>query len=248
MLEKFNDLEIDVYDTEEFCPISRGQIRYVDFGLIDPASKDIGKCRPSIIIQTDEYNTLSDSTIAVVPLSKSPMYTCYMDKLVAVRIHGNEYPSILCTNTIKFVNKSDIKEYLCKCPQPVMDFIEEYIITRLFGASAYKRGFDVEDRLPGEEFENTVIYKQYLQEGSKIISSGAPITPEWVRGLSIAACKNFVAIVDILGLDYFKDTPKFNIKTAQMAVKTAKSRANSVIPMLKPTTEYSEEPMMVQSM
>lgn len=228
MLETFENLTIDVYDTEEFCPINRGQIRFVDFGEVDPQTRDIGKCRPSIIVQSDEYNSMGDAKIAVVPLSKSPMYTCYNDKLVGVRIHGNNYPSILCTNEFSMVKKQQVREYICKCPQEVMDILEEYFANR-FGFALKSKESETDTSLPGEVLEGTKIYKRYLEEANRIIALNVQLNPDWVRTLSIAECRNFAAIVSVLGCSYFKDTPSYNERTFNTAVKTAKTRSDLVV-------------------
>lgn len=228
-----NGAEVEVYESEDCSPIQRGQIRYVDFGEIDPITKEIGKCRPAVILQDDMYNRKNDATIAVVPFSKSSMYTCYTDRLVGVRIHGNNYPSVLCTNSMKFVQQNNIREYICKCPDEILDYLEEYYTTRLGFTHITEPEISsipkIIEKLPSEILADTPLYKKYVDEADKIITSGETLNPEWVRMQSIATCKNFVALVDVLGIDYFNGTTKFNTKTMQSAVKTAKMRANSVI-------------------
>ena len=245
MLELHDNLEIDVYETEEFCPINRGQIRFVDFGEVDPATRDLGKCRPAIVVQSDEYNALPDSKVAVMPLSKSPMYSCYTDKLIGVRIHGNNYPSILCTNEFTFVRKDAVREYICKCPQQVMDMIGEYLANRLcISASTEPAEEKINSGLPGDELANTDVYKQYILYAEKIIASKEVINPDWVRTLSVAECKNFAMVAQVLGSAYFMTSNKFNDKTFSAAVKTAKTRGETTIVPLS-LNDFGEEKFVV---
>ena len=232
----FGRLNVKTFDAVNgSIPIERGQIRYVALHEVDPDLRnDLGKTRPCIIIQSDEYNKIDDATIYVIPLSNTPMYNILQDELIGLRINGRV--SLLCFNTIKAVDRSQVENYIQNCPEELMKYIDEYFVKR-FGIKVPERVVHVEKPVEVikevvkenvsklEQLENDELFQDYKDYGNKFIKQ--KITPEYIQTLSITDCKNFVKIYDALGEEFFHSAPGFTEKTFNLALKRAKSRVGT---------------------
>ena len=217
-------------------------------GEIDPESRDIGKTRPCIIIQSNEYNDIQDATVYVVPLSSSPMYNSRNDRLLGIKVNGKG--SLLCLNKIKSVQRSQVENVITMCPEELMELLDEYLAKRL---SINPRIVEVEKiveiktetlvptSIKGEAVEldsaDNEKYDEYRDYGIKFIKH--KIDPDYILTLSIADCRNIVIIYEILGQEYFENSPGFVAKTFNLAIKRAKQRArNFSCPVLEITESY----------
>lgn len=182
-IENFrDDIQIKTYYPEKLDdPISQGDIRYVDFGYYeDKGTKECGKQRPAIVFQIDKYNQTEDGYIAVIPLSSSPMYSCFIDELMGIKLFPDSHISVIGLNRMKFVDKSCIKNIICKCPKELMHDLQQYYARR-FGiiaedeTLAYQKS-DQEIGVPlleGIKVEDSPISKIKVDD-SKIIKNITP--------------------------------------------------------------------------
>ena len=108
--------------------IHKGEVWFVDLGDVDPETKDCGKVRPCIVFQNDRWNAMEGSTVGIIPLSSSPMYNCYDDELIGLRLPGYSNYSILGFNRIKFVDKKQFKYRVATISDDLMHIITVYSI------------------------------------------------------------------------------------------------------------------------
>ena len=232
----FDRLNVRTYDAVNGnIPIKRGQIRYVALHEVDPDLRnDLGKTRPCIIIQSDEYNEIDDATVYVIPLSNTPMYNSLEDALIGLRINGRV--SLLCFNTIKAVERKQVENYIQDCPEDLIKYIDQYLIKR-YGIeppviekiveiqkseSTNSQSNPITVLTP---LENDKYLQDYKEYGAKFLKQ--KITPEYVQSLSISDCKNLIKIHEALGDEYFYKAPGYTDKTFNLSLKRAKSRVSA---------------------
>lgn len=231
MLENINGKEIFVYDVyPDNSSIKRGEIRYVDFGYFEEeGTRECGKTRPAIIYQIDEYNEYKDAYVAVIPLSTSPMYVCIHDELLGLRINvgdpNTRQVSIIGTNRLRFIDRSKIGNLVSHVPDEVMQCLDRYYAKRLgITNTIYSSNTTITTDLSVIETNNELDSSIHAAQKKVADMMDKTINPDYIRQLSIKECTDFILASDILGVTYFKDTPKYNDRTFAEAVKTAKTR------------------------
>lgn len=221
-------IPIEVYHTAP-PQIKQWQVRYVNLGEGDDSLRECGKARPCLIVSSNIYNSMSDATITVIPMSKSPMYNCVQDKLMGLRLSSDpSIISILCFNEIKFVNRSLLQNVMC---EDINDLIKpkimEYLYRRL-GMDPYIEKTEIDSITDAIQFSE-IVQPPKEEEDPKVvidymIKKEIAMSPASVNMLSFSQCVQLLECYKTSGIQAFEELPKFNEKTCMAAIKRCKAR------------------------
>lgn len=91
--------------------VKRNEIYWCDYGI--GVGSEIDKCRPSVIIQVDSYNSTSGNTIVAPITHDKPTYSCMMP----IKERCNETGEILLDGSI------NVSNLMCVCKSRLKDKI-----------------------------------------------------------------------------------------------------------------------------
>ena len=115
--------------------LEKGQIRYCSLDGIAESqfAKLLGKRRPCIIFQANEYNCL-DYTIGILPLSSTPIYVSENDELLKVILVDEvcgAHECYVCLNRMIFIDQHRIGNFVGETPDLLIQILNNYFTKRL---------------------------------------------------------------------------------------------------------------------
>ena len=123
-----------MYNTE----IRRGDIWFAELPVWDGTNSVQGGYRPVLVVQNDQGNKFSPTTL-IAPLTSKPKKSLPTHVFLSAAINGLERDSIILFEKIQDINKSSLKKYVTH--------IDETMYEQIDNAMCVSLGIRIDDRI-----------------------------------------------------------------------------------------------------
>lgn len=138
--------------------VKRNEIYWCDYGV--GVGSEMDKCRPSVIIQVDSYNSTSGNTIVAPITHDNPTYSC----MIPIKVRYNEPGEILLDGAI------NVSNLMCVCKSRLkdkIDVLDDEEIKDLNNVLYHHLAIDSYIKVLEKRIENKDKYIEQLKEKRK---------------------------------------------------------------------------------